>query len=326
MIETLEPIDRQLFTRTLELTSNFPLNLPLDQVLDFYQARLEATHFHGDMWPKWFPKYGAGILAGFLGAQVHFAPDTVWFEPPEQSAIANLQIIPPEDNFWWKRAQELTQLAVSRWQGQVAVGHIDLGGNLDVLASLLSTQQLLFSLYDHAEDVLRLSSQVTKLWLGCYARLHDIIQPGGRGTTPWAPIWSPERCYMLQSDFAYMISPPMFEHFVMPDLYTCCQELDHAFYHLDGKGQIAHLDLLLSIERLRGIQWIPGEGQPPPEEWLPLLKRILDSGKLCQLYVTAQGARQIVSELGGKGFALYITDDLSHDQAQNLVAEFNCWD
>ena len=107
---------------------------------------------------------------------------------------------------------------------------------------------------------------------------------------------------MLQSDFSYMISPAMFERFVMPDLTACCNHLDHGFYHLDGKGEIPHLDMLLSIERLRGIQWIPGDGQPPPHKWLPLLKRIRDGGKLCQVFVSLEGARTIVRNLGGRGF------------------------
>jgi hypothetical protein len=111
---------------------------------------------------------------------------------------------------------------------------------------------------------------------------------------------------MMQSDFAYMISPDMFERFVVPDLTACCKTLDHGFYHLDGKGQIVHLDHLLSIERLRGIQWIPGDGQPPPDRWLPLLKRIRDGGKLCQVFVSPEGARTIVQNLGGKGFLLVI--------------------
>lgn len=63
---------------------------------------------------------------------------------------------------------------------------------------------------------------------------------------------------------------------------------------------------LLSIPRLRGIQWIPGAGQPPPHAWLPLLKRIRDGGKLCQVFVSPEGARTIVKHLGGKGFLLVI--------------------
>ncbi len=76
---------------------------------------------------------------------------------------------------------------------------------------------------------------------------------------------------MLQSDFSYMISPRMFERFALPGLTVWAGALDYPFYHLDGPGQIKHLDMLLSIPRLRGIQWVPGDGQPTPDQWLPLL-------------------------------------------------------
>ena len=111
----------------------------------------------------------------------------------------------------------------------------------------------------------------------------------------------------------------------MPDIVACCDHLDHAFYHLDGKGQIPHLDLLLSIENLHGIQWIPGDGQPPPEDWLPVLKKIRDSGKLCQLFVRTDGARKIIHNLGGKGFAFYITESLNPSDACAFLNECG-WD
>ena len=139
------------------------------------------------------------------------------------------------------------------------------------------------------------------------------------GTTPWAPIWSPGKTYMLQCDFSYMISPAMFERFVMPDLVACCDHLDHAFYHLDGQGQIPHLDMLLSIERLRGIQWVPGDGAPPPDRRLDLLKRIIDGGKLCQVSVSAEGAHRIVKELGGKGFMLSVSDPMPAEEAEAFL-------
>ena len=51
---------------------------------------------------------------------------------------------------------------------------------------------------------------------------------------------------------------------------------------------------------------------------MPLLKRIRDGGKLCQVYVTPEGALKIARELGGKGFAFcigngaYLTPDQAH--------------
>ena len=223
------------------------------------------------------------------------------------------------DNIWWQRVQELTQAAVKRWGDDVAVGHTDLGGNLDILASLHTTQELLFDLYDAPDEVTRLAGEISQLWLRYYDELLNSIRAAGRGTTPWAAIWSAEQCYMLQSDISYMLSPQMFERFVLPDIAACCQALDHTFYHLDGEGQIRHLDMLLSLECLRGIQWIPGDGQPPPEKWLPLLSRIREAGKLCQLYTTPQGARTIVRALGGSGFAFYISQPMAPDEADGFL-------
>jgi hypothetical protein len=77
------------------------------------------------------------------------------------------------------------------------------------------------------------------------------------------------------------------------------------------------------LEKLRGIQWIPGDGQPPPEEWLPLLKRIRDGGKLCQLSVSPEGALTIVRELGGKGFALYIEQTMDQEEAERFLYALN---
>jgi hypothetical protein len=105
-----------------------------------------------------------------------------------------------------------------------------------------------------------------------------------------------------------MISPEMFDTFLMPNLERCLRLTNHGFYHLDGKGAIPHLDRLLSLppESLRGIQWVPGAGQPGPQRWMPLLKRIKDCGKLCHISLSPEGALEIVRELGGKGFAFVV--------------------
>jgi 5-methyltetrahydrofolate--homocysteine methyltransferase len=322
MIEEVKPLPGVTFeTPWGALASSFPLEQPTDELLDSYQTRLEATCYYGDAWPKWWPNFGPGIAAGFLGARVHTLPDTTWFEPTSEVPIVDLDLAFDPDNVWWQRVRALTRRAVERWGNSVVVGHTDLGGNLDILASLLTTERLLFDLSDHPDEVARLAGSLTRLWLRFYDELHALIEPTGRGTTPWAAIWSPARCYMLQSDFAYMISPRMFERFVLPDLAACCDAMEHAFYHLDGVGQIRHLDMLLSLECLRGIQWIPGDGQPPPEEWLPVLQRIRQAGKLCQLYVSPEGARTITRELGGRGFAFYIQQPMSRAEAEGFLQE-----
>lgn len=298
---------------------NFPLDTPVEEVIDHVTVQISSLRWYGDAWPRWWPNFGPGIIAAFLGAGVQAAPDTTWFEPARQCDISELDPQYEANSLWWQRVKAVTNEASARWADQVCVGFTDLGGNLDILASLHTTQQLLYDVMDAPDEVARLVGRVSRLWLSYYELLYEIVKPVDRGTTPWARIWSPGRTYMVQCDFSYMISPHMFERFVMPDLATCCEAMDHGFYHLDGKGQIPHLDMLLALESLAGIQWITGAGTPPPEEWLPLLKRIRERGKLCQLYVSPEGALQIVRELGGKGFALFIEQPMSAEEAADFL-------
>jgi 5-methyltetrahydrofolate--homocysteine methyltransferase len=290
-----------------------------EEVVDRYRAPREVLRYYGDAWPKWWVNFGAGIIGAFLGANLEAAPRTVWFEPSRKVPIGDLHLRYDPDSKWWRRVKDVTRTACDKWRGEIQVGHTDLGGNLDILASLLTTEQLLMDCLDAPEEVDRLIGEITGLWLRYYDELYDIIAPAGRGTSPWAPILSPGRTYMLQCDFAYMISPEMFERFVVPDLTECCEKLDHGFYHLDGVGQIPHVDLLLGIEMLRGIQWIPGAGQPRAAEWLPLLKRFRDGGKLCQISCSPEGALSVVRELGGKGFALWIDGTMSAAEADDFL-------
>jgi len=307
-------------------TATFPLETTADEVIDRVEPLVTSLRYFGDAFPRWLPWLGTGIMAGFLGAEVHPTPQTVWFAPSREVELSDLKITYDLDNVWWRRVRDLTATAVRKWGSSVAIGHTDLGCNLDILASLRTTERLLMDLCDAPEEVARLVGEMTTTWLRYYDEIHEIVRETGRGTNPWAPILSAKRCYMFQSDFSAMISPAMFERFVLPDLDACCCAVDHGFYHLDGPGQIPHLDLLLSLHRLRGIQWIPGDGAPPPEEWLPVLKRIRDGGKLCQLFVTAEGAMKIVRELGGRGFIFEVLGFMNDETARDFLAALRAAD
>jgi len=321
VLECIEPEDEHTPHYASTFLGNYPLEMPADQVLDLFVPRLQAIHWLGDAFPRFWPNFGPGVVAAFAGAGVHPAPDTTWFSPAHSGLFSDLHVSCDPHNRWQQRVREITQVAVERWGRQLAVGLTDLGGNLDILAGLRGSEELLLGLVDAPAEVDRLVGETTQAWLRCYDDLAAMIAPAGRGITCWGPCWSPGRGYMLQSDLSYMISPRMFERFVLPDLAVCCQALDYAFYHLDGKGQIAHLDHLLSLPRLRGIQWVPGDGNPPPEHWLPLLKRIRDGGKLCQVYVSAEGALTIARQLGGRGFVLAINDSLTAEEGMTLLRQ-----
>jgi hypothetical protein len=75
-----------------------------------------------------------------------------------------------------------------------------------------------------------------------------------------------------------MIGPDMFRTFVAPELASSAARMKNAVYHMDGIGQIPHLDQLLAIKDIKGIQWVHGSGTPELTNWDELLEKILASG------------------------------------------------
>ena len=314
--------------------SCIPTDVPVEAIAEQAWDELTRSTFHGDAGPKQWLNFGPGVAAAFLGGKLEPSARTTWFYPGKWASVPLADICPEfaADEFWWRRITALTHAFRERFAGRAQVGFTDIGGGLDIAASLRDTQQLLMDLLDDPDAVGELAAAITPLWLRYYREQCDAIMPAGRGSSPWAPIWSPQRCYMLQCDFSYMISPKQFARWVVPDLTACCAEMEHAFYHLDGKGEIPHLDHLLAVPGLKGVQWISGDGQPPSGDptWWPLLRRIRDAGKLVQLYMPADCALRLAREVPLDGFAIWTQAEKGADTAgllseiQRINAPLNC--
>jgi len=83
--------------------TQFPLEMPVEQVLDHVQPGLDATYPHGDSFPRWWVNFGPGIMAAFLGARVEYAPRTTWYHPLGVPSLADLHLTFDPDNVWWRR-------------------------------------------------------------------------------------------------------------------------------------------------------------------------------------------------------------------------------
>jgi 5-methyltetrahydrofolate--homocysteine methyltransferase len=195
---------------------------------------------------------------------------------------------------------------MDRWQGAVQVAMTDLGGNLDILSTFRPGERLLTDLIDHPDDVKRLLWDAHRMWWKHFEEIDAILRPANPGYTAWTPIFSETPYYMLQCDFCYMIGPKMFEEFVRPELAETCKKLSNPFYHLDGVGQLPHLDSLLAIKELKGVQWVPGTGKPQGEGWPEVYAKIRRAGKLAQFIGDWWDFDKLVAKLGSpKGFVVF---------------------
>lgn len=118
----------------------------------------------------------------------------------------------------------------------------------------------------------------------------------------------------------------MFREFALPTLERDCGRLDHVFYHLDGVGELPHLDMLLGLERLAGVQWIPGAGNPAPNDpaYIALYRKIRAAGKQVQIqYCEPECLLDIVGQMGGGAglhhAAFFVGDPRGKDSALELA-------
>jgi 5-methyltetrahydrofolate--homocysteine methyltransferase len=282
----------------LNFDTMFDLSVPAADIVDRWDYELSTLEFHGDSFPCVWPNFGPGVIAAYIGGVAKPARDTVWFYPPHDMELADLRMRHDAKNALFQRVKDIYRAAVERWEGQVQLGMTDLGGNLDILSTFRPGEQLLMDLYDHPEEVKRQTWEAHRLWWQHFDELDSILRPVNPGYTAWAQIFSEEPSYMLQCDFCYMISPAMFDEFVKPELEASCKRLTNAFYHLDGIGELPHLDSLLSIKELKGIQWIPGDGRPGMTSWPEVYRKIHEAGKLIQIWGDLKTVDALVSQIG----------------------------
>ena len=300
-----------------------PASVTPEEIAATAERTIEAAVFHGDDYPRFWMNFGPGVLSAFIGGELHVDANTTWFTPGihARKAIADVRLPDRLSGPWWERVQAVTRACAARFGRRAVVGTTDIGGGLDVVASLRETEQLLLDCMDAPAEVDRLCKAVTPLWWRCYNEQLAITEPCGLGTAPWAGIWSAQRCYMLQCDFCYMISPKHFERWVVPDLADICARIPHGFYHLDGKGELPHLDLLLAVPGLQGVQWIPGDGQPVSADpvWWPVLERIRKAGKLVQIYSPGSAVLKLAASMPTDGFCIGTWTDIPGMDGAELV-------
>ena len=255
-----------------------------DRIVDQWDYQLSGQRWLGDGFPSVCPDFGPGIIAGCMGCKVEIEPSTVWFSPPRDAEITDITLRYDPNHVWSRRLESVMGSAIRRWDRDVVVGMTDLGGNMDIVASFRHTDDLLMDLYDEPEAVERVLAEAHEGWWAAFEQLNDTLFPANRGYSAWTPMFSRDPYYMLQCDFAYMISPDMFDRFIKPELEATCRRLANPFYHLDGPGQLPHLDRLLAIPELKGIQWVPGDGQPDITHWPEVYRRVRAAGKRIQFF------------------------------------------
>ena len=252
------------------------------RIVDRYRYFCQTHAFLGESFPNLNIDFGPGSLASYLGSEIGFKEDTVWFNKclDGWDGVPKLTFDP--ENKWFKKHLQLAKDCQALAGDDFYVDMPDLMENIDVLASLRGAQDILFDLLDEPEMIGERIQEVTDISYEYYDRFYDVIKDevGGNAYTVFQ-IWGPGRTVKLQCDFSAMMSPEDFRKYIQPSLRSQSENVDHVLYHLDGPAAIKHMDALMEIDGIDALQWTSGDAGPDGTlpDWDVIYDKAIAAGK-----------------------------------------------
>lgn len=290
----------------------------MDFLLEQAQENIRCTYWGGEAVPHFTPNLGPNVFSAWLGCELKFAEATSWAEPLIEN-WSNFQGLNfNSEDKWWKWMTEMTRRTAEIGKGRFMTGITDIHGGGDALSALRGTENFCIDLIEYPDEIKKCQEFLRNFWFKIYKELLSISQKYGQeGSHSWLG-WSPGKTCPLQEDCLALISPKAFKEFFRDAIVAQTEYLDHSLFHFDGPECIPHLDLLLEIPTLNGIQWVPGAAHMPMTKWIPLLKRIQNAGKFIYIGIGAQELETILTELSPKGLMIS-TSVKSEEDAKELI-------
>lgn len=250
----------------------------IDKILTWY----DSFDYIGEAIPFFFVEWGPNTFSTFLGADLKFTPEngpnTSWCIP-FLNDWDNPDIRFRRNSYWWQLTISFFKELKRQCNGKLLINPPTIVANLDSLAAIRGTDNLLMDLVLCPDNVRQALHAI------CVA--HDEVLEE----------YSKELCFDMtgsisiegtycngkhsrpQCDISCMISPEMFCEFVKPCLQHEAKSQDAFVYHLDGSSAIKHLETLCSIDKLDMISWVPSAGNDQNKDWYWLHKKIDELGK-----------------------------------------------
>ena len=301
-----------------------------NRMVQRYRHFCETHEFLAESFPNINVDFGPGSMAGYLGSNIVFNEDTVWFEEcvDDWNDFPKISFNP--DNKWWKKHYQLVKDIERLVDGDFYIGMPDIMENIDVLASLRGAQNMIFDMIDNPDIVSERIKEVTQAYFDYYDRFFDLIyneKDKGSAYTVFQ-IWGEGRTAKLQCDFSVMMSPDYFKDFIVESLRQQAKKLDCVLYHLDGPDSIKHLDAIMEIEEIDALQWTSGDHGPDGtfEEWYTIYDKARAAGKSIWVKVYSGGfddwiknVDRLVKRYGSHSLFFHFPE-MSLKQAEKLLS------
>lgn len=297
-----------------------------DWVLADARATLESTWWGGEALPSYLLMGGWVVC---LGGRPRFDFNTIWHDPMTVDFSGPSPFVHDPANPWVQKHDRLYDAATT-FAGfdDFSIGRPVFLPSNDLISMHLGPQSFLLALMDHPEWMRQAIIGGARDQLVARTQAHDAIRNRHRfwyGNAGWMPFWAPEPFEGCQSDVSCMLSPAMFETFILPELAIYGEAFGALWYHLDGHDARQHLPRLLSLPYLRVLQYTPAPSEPPNgPAHLSFYRQIQAAGKIVHIQLPKQNVEPLVRALDPARLMLDTSCD-TPEEGRELLASAKRW-
>jgi len=288
--------------------------------------RVEHTVYGGDALPIAFPNIGPDFFPACYGGELHFQDTTSYIEP-------FLEEWPPEglsfdfQHPYFQKMEDLYRAYLQAGQGRFYVGWPDLHPGADCLVGLRGPAKLSMDLYDQPEQIKKTLQTINRDFLRVYDYYTEKLSSAQQPSTGWPGIVSSSAWHVTSNDFAYMISREMFDDFFRHGIAEEAGHAEAAIHHLDGPGNLTHLESILDIPQLNAVQYVYGTGNGPaakPDN-MEVYRRCQEAGKGVQIIgVSPHELDSVMEYLRPEGVWLQVPVD-NADMMDEVLKKVKTW-
>jgi hypothetical protein len=248
--------------------------------VDLFLESIRGRTFYGETFPVFWPNLGPNVYAAFHGAELEYGEVTSWIRHCilDWDDVQRLNF--SHKNEYFRGIEALTGVALGKSAGKFMVGYTDLHGSLDCVADWRDPQQLCLDLVDNPQRVHEMLDLANRSFLPVFDHFDSTLKAHGHLSVTWMGIPSRGKMHIPSCDFTAMTSTKDFCEYYLPSMRNEVRHMTHNIFHVDGKGMLRHLDLILSVPQIHAIQWVQGVGDDLSiQQWLPVIRKIQSAGK-----------------------------------------------
>ena len=253
---------------------------------DIYNAYSKTLTYDDDLIRCLEPIPSIPWAEAASGCEVEYTGKNFWAKSlksridinPDKSDFID-QLTKRKEDAWLHNYSEILDYLYKNYSNEFPIGQAILRGPLDILAAVMGDENMLYALYDHPDVMSELMKVYTERFIE-FLKLHkEHYKPfmGGSVIGQYY-IWTPGTCSRLQNDAMSILSPQLFEEFVMESDLAVSGVMEYNLYHIHSTA-FHLLHLILKNDRIRIIQISKDEGKEGIEDMIDQLVEIQRHGK-----------------------------------------------